>query len=79
MQTHLFEKLQENSYLLRKLWQAFLMHMLESLRKPMSRRENKEITADSKVYIVTGKLIYKAGTNALRVTVTSLCNSQREQ
>lgn len=49
MQTHLSEKLQGNSYLLRKLWQAFLIHMLESLRKPMRRRVKKQITADSMV------------------------------
>lgn len=73
------KKLQENSCLLRKLWQAFLMHMLESLRKSMRRKVKRQKPADSKVLLVTGKLVYKACTNTPGVTIISLCNTQREQ
>lgn len=62
--------------MLRKLWQAYLVHLLESLRKPMRRKVKKQITADSKVLLVTGKLVYKACTNVLAVTIISLYNSR---
>jgi len=49
MQTHLSARLQETSDFLRKLWQIFLVCLLESSGKIMRRRVKEEIAADFKV------------------------------